>query len=129
MQGRTENSIKNYFNTTVRKNIRRANKKLIFIEKINGSIQELMKNHEMYYFIFCNALESEKMVNKMIEERKLHEERQKSLAAGNHKFISIPTINQDDLINQRLTANALREFYNYLTMTIYLTNQAQVYYS
>ena len=123
MQGRTENSIKNYFNSTVRKNIRRANKRLIFKGKLNESIQELMKQPDIYEFILCNALESEKMLNKLDEDTKLYEEWQRKVAAETQRFIIVPTIIQKDLINQRFYTIALREFYDYLTMSICMTNQ------
>ena len=54
MPGRTENSIKNYFYSTVRKNIRRVNKLLVWPQKIQGSIKELKNNIELKSILFCN---------------------------------------------------------------------------
>ena len=55
LHGRSENSIKNYFYSTVRKNIRRVNKMLVFRESITGSIGELMKFPILHGLIFCNS--------------------------------------------------------------------------
>ena len=71
LPGRSENSVKNYFYSTVRKNIRRVNKKLIFREKIAGSIREMMKKPILSDLIFCNPTDSEANCQKMIESLKL----------------------------------------------------------
>ena len=59
MPGRSENSIKNYFYSTVRKNIRRINRKLHFDEKIVRPIKELMKDPKFTNLIFCNSRKSQ----------------------------------------------------------------------
>ena len=68
MNGRTENSIKNYFYATVRKNIRNLNKKCILQEKIKISVKESIANPELSDLVMCNATESNKMVNKLVKD-------------------------------------------------------------
>ena len=69
MNGRTENSIKNYFYATVRKNIRNANKTLNLRKEIKASVKESIANPEISELIMCNAFESNKIINKVIEDQ------------------------------------------------------------
>ena len=62
LPGRSENSIKNFFYSTVRKNLRRLNKKLVLKQKVSGSVRELMKNPTLHSLIFCNSRRSKLMV-------------------------------------------------------------------
>ena len=66
MPGRSENSIKNYFYSTVRKNIRRINKRQVFNQTIAGPIKELLNNSQIAEFIFCNSRHSEFAIEKAI---------------------------------------------------------------
>ena len=72
LQGTSENSIKNHYYSTVRKNPRRVNKKLIFNENLTGPIKELAKNPHLSPLIFCNSATSE--VNSEITLREKQEE-------------------------------------------------------
>ena len=69
LPGRTENSIKNFFYSTVRKNLRRVNKRMILEKKIEGSIIELSKDPVISELIFCNAKKCLKMAEKLKRER------------------------------------------------------------
>lgn len=65
LPGRSVNSIKNYFHATVRKNIRRANKKLVLKKKISGTVRNLMKKNSLEGLIFCNPRKSKIMLEKV----------------------------------------------------------------
>lgn len=73
LPGRTENAIKNYFYSTVRKNLRRVNKKLILKEKIQGPVKELMRDPKLSDLIFCNSRKSLKMAEKLNKVLKVEE--------------------------------------------------------
>ena len=77
LPGRSENSIKNYYYSTVRKNLRRINKRLIFKENLTGPIKELAKNPLLSSLIFCNVATSE--LNSEIFLREKEEERRMQL--------------------------------------------------
>jgi hypothetical protein len=64
LPGRTENFIKNYYYSTVRKNLRKINKRLIFREKIQGTVSQLLKDPRVNQLIFCN---SKKCIEKIEE--------------------------------------------------------------
>jgi transcriptional activator Myb len=74
LPGRTENAIKNYFYSTVRKNLRRINKKLILKEKIQGPIKELKKNQKLNELIFCDPKKSQMAAQKINEAANLKTE-------------------------------------------------------
>ena len=59
LPGRSENSIKNYFYSTVRKNIRRINKRCI-MERITGPVNDLMSDPIVSKLVFCSSEKSEK---------------------------------------------------------------------
>ena len=62
LHGRSENSIKNHFYSTVRKNIRRVNKSLI-IEKIVKPINELRHDPIVSWLVFCSDKKSKIISN------------------------------------------------------------------
>ena len=59
LPGRSENSIKYYFYSTVRKNIRRINKRCI-MERITGPINDLMNDPIVSKLVFCSSKKSVK---------------------------------------------------------------------
>ena len=63
LPGRSENAIKNYFYSTVRKNIRMINKKLIFREKLVGPIREILSISRVAELVCCPFKDSEDRVN------------------------------------------------------------------
>ena len=63
LPGRSENSIKNYFYSTVRKNIRMINKKLVFRQKLEGSVRELIKNAQIEELVCCTSKDCEPRLN------------------------------------------------------------------
>jgi len=72
LPGRTENAIKNYFYSTVRKNLRRLNKKLVLVEKVKGDMKDLIKNPILAQVIFCNTKKSQRLghkLNQIINEK------------------------------------------------------------
>jgi hypothetical protein len=69
--GRTENSIKNYFYSTVRKNLRRVNKRMVLESKIEGPITDLYKDPVVSELIFCNPKKCLKMAEKLKRDRNL----------------------------------------------------------
>ena len=74
MPGRTENSIKNYFYSTVRKNIRRVNKLLVWPQKIQGSIKDLKHNPELKPILFCNPKKCLRLAKKLKRTKKAEKE-------------------------------------------------------
>jgi uncharacterized protein YeeX (DUF496 family) len=68
LPGRAENAIKNYFYCTVRKNIRRVNKRMVLLENINDPIAALMKNDKLADLICCSTLKSIKLLQKTAKE-------------------------------------------------------------
>ena len=129
LQGRTENAIKNYFYSTVRKNIRRVNKKLILREKINGSIKELMKRSDLSELIFCNSSQSLKMAVKLSKEIKLNGESEgHQPSADSQELVTIPVNNQEEIIDQSANILAWRQYYQYFQARIYWASQVQSSY-
>ena len=72
LPGRSENSIKNFFYSTSRKNIRRINKELFFKKKVTAGITEIQKNSVLSGLVFCNtgasALASARLKQQLEEE-------------------------------------------------------------
>ena len=128
LQGRTENAIKNYFYSTVRKNIRRVNKKLILREKIKGSVKELMQKQEFSDLIFCNSSQSLKMAVKLSRELRFNGERENSVSTvvKEEESVTNDIIEPEPYLDQN--ANAWREYYQYYTAAVYWASQVQPSY-
>ena len=103
LHGRSENSIKNYFYSTVRKNIRRINKSLI-IEKIVRPINELRNDPIVSWLVFCSDKKS-KIISSCYKN---------SLDKKNSENISETNLETQD-------------YYSYFPL-IYLENNSEIVY-
>ena len=108
MPGRTENSIKNYFYSAVRKNIRRVNKLLVWPQKIQGSIKELKNNLELKLILFCNPKRC------LIQAKKLKRSQQAKKLEENKKKNDL--INQGQYLNSEVWTLYQESYMNYLQM-------------
>ena len=98
LPGRSENSIKNYFYSTVRKNIRRINKELIFKEKVSADITEIQKNSVLSGLVFCNAGASALASARL--KQQLEEENLRTPEVSLERQDYLQEINQNTLDNQ-----------------------------
>jgi myb proto-oncogene protein len=107
--GRTENSIKNYFYSTVRKNIRRVNKRMVLDRKIEGPIKDLVKDQQVSQLIFCNPKKCLKIAGKLAEAKK--EKKDLDMARSLHDeghFHEVKMENMDDLQDTVLAFQAFQ---------------------
>ena len=72
LPGRSENSIKNYFYSTIRKNIRMVNKFLIRKVQVNTPFKELMGDPILKNLIFRSSEMLRKEIGEIIASKELH---------------------------------------------------------
>ena len=113
LPGRSENSIKNYYFSTIRKNIRKVNKKLILRDKITGSTKELSKNPELTKLIFCSSENSKLMAerirrNSSLGNNTINSESGKEIE---DKSDIMQMINHEIISNQVICTNLWIEFW------------------
>ena len=98
LPGRSENSIKNFFYSTVRKNIRRINKELIFKKKVTADITKIQKNFVLSGLVFCNAGASALASARL--KQQLEEENQRNPGVTLERQEHSQDITQNTLDNQ-----------------------------